>query len=125
VTVASGGRSSDAHLVARPDRTWSPQDHTTVFWVARTAEPPPADGGQDECVKGRERLTITAYDAAGQVLDTVTGGRRTAMPLRDMTHDSPGWDASPDPNPHPSPTPDPCGFDRGDGMVSVEKAAGR
>ncbi|MDT4987750.1 MAG: hypothetical protein QOI74_1844, partial [Micromonosporaceae bacterium] len=69
ITVASAGHASDAHISRNAVTGW------TFFWVERTAKPLPVDAnaGPQEYT-GPERLTITAYDAAGLVRHTVTGG---------------------------------------------------
>lgn len=70
ITVASEGRRSPAQVRVS-------EDGWTMFWVVRNAKPLPkdADTGPREYT-GPERLTITAYDNQGRVLDTVTGGFR-------------------------------------------------
>ncbi|SNT63319.1 hypothetical protein SAMN05421812_11555 [Asanoa hainanensis] len=70
ITVASEGHAAEA--------TVAQAEGWTLFWVLRAAKPlpPDANGGPRE-YRGPERLTITAYDAAGQPLHTVTGGFNT------------------------------------------------
>jgi hypothetical protein len=88
ITVASDGQGSDAHISRNAVTGW------TFFWAERTARPLPVDAnvGPQEYT-GPERLTITAYDATGQVRHTVTGGfdtgNRTQNP-RDNARDPNG-----------------------------------
>ncbi|GIF62085.1 hypothetical protein Ais01nite_01200 [Asanoa ishikariensis] len=70
ITVASEGRASEATLASAEG--W------TLFWVQRTAKPLPTDANTGpRGYQGPERLSITAYDTAGQPLHTVTGGHNT------------------------------------------------
>jgi hypothetical protein len=96
ITVASEGRVSEARI------SHNAATGLTFFWVERTTRPLPADAnvGPQE-YEGPERLTITAYDAAGQPQHTVTGGFNTG------NHTQNPRDNSPDP--HATPTPGvPC-----------------
>ncbi len=69
ISVASEGHDSDAHLAPNAATGW------TFFWVERTARPLPADANVGpQAYTGPERLTITAYDAAGRPVHSVTGG---------------------------------------------------
>lgn len=92
ITVASEGRSSDANVTQNTATGW------TLFWVERTAKPLPAEAnvGPDE-YQGPERLTITAYDAAGRRQHTVTGGFHIGSRTQNPRDNSP--------DPHGSPTP--------------------
>jgi hypothetical protein len=92
ITVASEGHGSDAHVSENAVTGW------TFFWVQRTAKPIPADanGGPQEYT-GPERLTITAYDAAGRPDHTVTGGTETGIRMQNPR------DNSPDPRGTPTP----------------------
>jgi hypothetical protein len=96
ITVASEGHGVDAHISPNAATGW------TFFWVERTARPLPADAlnGPQEYT-GPERLTITAYDAAGHILHTITGGFNIGGRPSNPRDNSP--------DPHGSPTPGaPC-----------------
>lgn len=96
ITVASEGRTSEAHVAH------DPANRRTFFWVQRTARPLPADAnvGPRE-YQGPERLTITAYDSAGHLQHTVTGGFHTGNRIQNPRDNGP--------EPHGSPTPGvPC-----------------
>ncbi|MEU5939050.1 hypothetical protein ABZ807_07635 [Micromonospora sp. NPDC047548] len=92
ITVASEGRSSDAHLTQAAVNDW------TFFWAVRSAKPlpPEANNGPKEYV-GPERLTITAYDSTGRIKHTVTGGFHTGNRVQNP-RDNSG-------EPHATPTP--------------------
>jgi hypothetical protein len=69
ITVASEGRATEARTERNAAIGW------TFFSVERTARPLPPDANTTpEEYQGPERLTITAYDAAGHVQHSVTGG---------------------------------------------------
>ena len=99
VTVTSEGQESDAHTALNAETGW------TFFWVRRTAARLP-DGYNTTPVPytGPEVPTLTAYDQAGQVQHTVTGGVFVGSRVQNPR------DNSPDPLPpgatNPSPTAD-------------------
>lgn len=69
ITVASEGRATEARTQRNAATGW------TFFWVERAARPLPRDANTTpKEYQGPERLTLTAYDAAGQVQHSVTGG---------------------------------------------------
>jgi hypothetical protein len=92
ITVASEGHTSDAHVMENAATGW------TFFWVQRTAKPLPADAnvGSQE-YQGPERLTITAYDAEGRTLHTVTGGFHTGNRAQNPRDHGPDPQGSPTP----------------------------
>lgn len=69
ITVASEGRATEARTAQNAATGW------TFFWVRRDAAPLP-EGHNTTPVEytGPEQLTITAYDVAGKVQHSVTGG---------------------------------------------------
>ncbi len=69
ITVASEGRETDAQTRVNAETGW------TLFWAQRTAAPLPLEHNVTaEEYQGPERLTLTAYDAAGRPQHAVTGG---------------------------------------------------
>lgn len=113
ITVASEGRATPARTQRNAATGW------TFFWVERAARPLPPDANTtSEEYQGPERLTLTAYDTAGRVQHTVTGGfhighavqnPRDHQPVEEPT--TPTSCGSPDITGSPSPglTPTPTG----------------
>jgi hypothetical protein len=69
VTVTSENRPTDAEISLNVETGWS------LFWAVRDAAPLPPDYNMSQVVyDGPENVTLTAYNAAGNVEYTVTGG---------------------------------------------------
>ncbi|HYN93700.1 MAG TPA: hypothetical protein VES42_07605 [Pilimelia sp.] len=67
ISVSSDGRAATARLSTG-------SAGTTIFWIERAGGPLPTNS---------ERLTITAYDAAGRTLHTATGDSHTGIRVLD------------------------------------------
>jgi hypothetical protein len=78
ITVASEGRSTPAATARNTATGW------TFFWVRRSAAPS-RDG----------RLTLTAYDAAGRKVHSVTGGMMVGLNVQNPRDH---WPTGDDPN---------------------------
>jgi hypothetical protein len=98
VTVTSEGRESEAHTAVNTETGW------TFFWVRRNAARLP-DGYNTTPVPytGPEVPTLTAYDQAGQVQHTVTGGTFVGGGVQNPRDNSP--DPLPSGQSDPSPRP--------------------
>jgi hypothetical protein len=76
ITVTSGGHVADAGTARNAATGW------TFFWVQRAAAPQP-------------RVTLTAYDAAGRVQATVTGGPDVGLNVQNARDHLPSSGAAP------------------------------
>jgi hypothetical protein len=84
ITVASEGHATDAGTARNAATGW------TFFWAQRAAAPlPPAARSSAEEYHGPEQLTINAYDAAGRLQHTVTGGHFVGLPVQNPRDNQP------------------------------------